>query len=416
MEGAASVSTARDERPDWQRAVYTIVAAQFLVFVGFNIVLPFMPLFIQDLGVHNRSQVALLAGLQQTCSSIGLALCSPIWGAIADRFGRKRMFLRAVGLGAFLICLTSLVQNVPQLLFLRFLIGAFTGVQAPAMALISTVAPKARAGYAVGLIQMAVYSGTFAGPLIGGLLADVLGFRRTALLGGLFLALAALGILTLVREDFIRPVTRQGGSRLNLFADYKGLIVQERLVTLLATVFCISFAVQGLPPIVPLFIQRLPNLPGAPATLTGLALGTAGLCAAIAAPTLGRLGARVGYERILVNAALAAAGAAASFLVISSFYPVLLAEVVLGGAAGGLMPTAFTMLSFRTPPEKRGSAYGASSSASAMGMAVGQFTMGLLGASLGIRIPFLAAGLMFGAIIVLSLRARRQAAASVALA
>jgi DHA1 family multidrug resistance protein-like MFS transporter len=124
------------------------------------------------------------------------------------------------------------------------------------------------------------------------------------------------------------------------------------------------------------------------------------------------LGARIGYERILIGAAGGAAFAAASFLIISNFYPVIAAEVVIGTAAGGLMPVAFTLLSLRTPAERRGSAYGASSSVSAMGMATGQLSMGLVAAALGIRAPFLLAALMFTAIVGLTLALGRRRAAA----
>jgi len=385
-----------------------------MVFVGFNLVIPFMPLFIQELGIHDRGQVAALAGLQQTASAIGLAVFAPIWGSVGDRIGRKPMFLRAVGLGAILIGGLALVRNIGQLLVLRFLIGALTGVQAPAMALVSTLAPRARTGYVVGLIQMAVYSGMFAGPLVGGLLADVIGFRRTFLLGSAFLALAALAIILFVREGFVKPPPRDRAG-LSWLGDLKKLVAAEHLFVLLATVFCISFAVQGLPPILPLFIQQLPALPGTPAALTGIALGTAGVCAAISAPLLGRLAARVGYGVILAAAAAAASLASTTFLLIGSFPPVLAVEVVLGAAAGGLMPIAFALLALRTPRERRGAIYGLSTSMSALGQATGPLSAGLLAAALGLRVSYLLAAAMFMVIVVLTLSTHpRRVATSIA--
>jgi MFS transporter, DHA1 family, multidrug resistance protein len=364
-----------------------VVAAQFIVFVGFNMIIPFLPLFIQELGIRDPGQVAAFAGIQQTSSSIGMALCAPVWGALADRFGRKPMLIRAVGLGALTIGLTGFVQNIGQLLAMRFLIGALTGVQGAAMALSSSLAPRSRTGYAVGLIQMASYSGTFVGPLVGGLLADSLGFRLSSVVAGALLAVAALAIFALVHEDFVgQAIPRARGAA--FVRNLRELIASQRLTALLAIIFCAAFAVYGVSPMMPLFIQRLPSLPGSTATITGITLGLAGLCSAISAPMLGRLGVRVGYSRILLVSAGSAALAAAGILLVFNVAPLLVAEAVLGAAAGGLLPVAFTMVSLRTPRERQGSVYGLTSSVSAFGTAIGPLSAGLLAAGIGIRPVF----------------------------
>jgi len=387
-----------------------VVAAQFVVFVAFNLVIPFLPLFIQELGVHDRAQVTALSGIQQTASSIGLAMFSPIWGMLGDRFGRKRMFLRAVTLGAFVIGGTAFVQNIGQLLIMRFLMGALTGVQGPAMALSSTIVPRARTGYAIGLIQMAVYSGTFLGPLLGGLLAAAFGFRTTFLVGTAFMAAAALAIFTMVREEFTPPPPRSHGT--SYARDLRELFASSQLLALLATIFCIAFAIYGIPPMMPLFVQRLPDLFAPTATVTGIALGTAGLCSAISAPLMGRLGPKIGFDRILTAAAVAAALAAGAMFFVSSVAALIVVEVVLGAAAGGLMPMAFTLVALRTPLERRGSSYGLTSSISACGVAIGPLAVGLLGAVAGIRPVFLLPAAMFIFVAALSFVTRRSGADS----
>lgn len=378
-----------------------------MVFVAFNLVIPFLPLFIQELGVHDRAQVTALAGIQQTASSIGLAMFSPVWGLLGDRFGRKAMFLRAVSFGALVTGATALVGNITQLLVLRFFMGALTGVQGPAMALITSLAPRSRTAYAIGLIQMAVYSGTFAGPLIGGVVAASFGYRTAFISGAVLMAIAALAIFTQVHEEFAPPPPRDAkGSYLR---DLRELVAGSHMLPLLVTIFFITFALFCIPPMMPLFVQNLPNLPGAAPTVTGIVLGTAGLFSAISAPLLGRLGPRIGYERILTVAALSAALAVGSIPLIWSVAPLVIVEVVLGFAAGGLMPMAFTLAALRTPVERRGSIYGLTSSTSASGVAVGPFAAGLLGAAAGVRPVFLLPAAVFLFVAGLSVLNRKSA-------
>ncbi len=181
------------------------------------------------------------------------------------------------------------------------------------------------------------------------------------------------------------------------------------MLPLLVTIFFITFALFCIPPMMPLFVQNLPNLPGAAPTVTGIVLGTAGLCSAISAPLLGRLGPRIGYERILTVAALSAALAVGSIPLIWSVAPLVIVEVVLGFAAGGLMPMAFTLAALRTPVERRGSIYGLTSSTSASGVAVGPFAAGLLGAAAGVRPVFLLPAAVFLFVADLSVLNRKSA-------
>jgi MFS family permease len=97
---------------------------------------------------------------------------------------------------------------------------------------------------------------------------------------------------------------------------------------------------------------------------------------------------RVGYSRILLVSAGSAALAAAGILLVFNVAPLLVAEAVLGAAAGGLLPVAFTMVSLRTPRERQGSVYGLTSSVSAFGTAIGPLSAGLLAAGIGIRPVF----------------------------
>jgi len=159
-------------------------AAQLLSIIGFAFALPFIPFYIRELGVTDERLVPVWAGIIAAASSLVMAFFSPLWGWLADRYGRKIMVERAMFGGAVLTFAMGLVTDVWQLLFLRLLSGATTGTIAASIALVSTVVPPKRLGYSLGIMQVAVFLGMTLGPWIGGLLADAVGYRYTFMAGG----------------------------------------------------------------------------------------------------------------------------------------------------------------------------------------------------------------------------------------
>jgi DHA1 family multidrug resistance protein-like MFS transporter len=190
--------------PQWRRTLYTIWLTEFIAVLGFNFVLPFIPYYIEELGVTGQQQVALWAGLATSVMSLGSAIMAPIWGMLADQHGRKLMVMRATFAGAFLMVLMAWVTNAQQLVFLRFLHGVFTGTIAAATALVVSIVPKEYSGAAFGSLQTAVYLGTSLGPLLGGVAADRLGYRSSFWVTGTLLLFSGILVTFLVREDLRR--------------------------------------------------------------------------------------------------------------------------------------------------------------------------------------------------------------------
>src|SRR5512147_326141 len=80
----------------WQQNLYTIVVAQTVAMIGFGIAQPFLPFYLQDLGVSSVDEVAFWVGLISSMQPICMAISAPIWGVLADRYGRKPMLVRAM--------------------------------------------------------------------------------------------------------------------------------------------------------------------------------------------------------------------------------------------------------------------------------------------------------------------------------
>jgi MFS transporter, DHA1 family, multidrug resistance protein len=165
-----------DDSWSWQRNLYALTAASFLMFTAFGFVFPFLPLFISELGVGDVQQVEVWSGISSFGQALVLSIFSPIWGALADRRGRRVMVLRAAFGGGIVIALMGLSQNIWQFMGLRLIQGAMTGVVAAASALAISFVPRNRIGSALGLIQMSSFAGNAVGPSLGGLSADHLGY------------------------------------------------------------------------------------------------------------------------------------------------------------------------------------------------------------------------------------------------
>ena len=161
----------------WTRNLYILWFGCFFSSMSYTLVVPFMPLFLQDLNV--TTGVEAWSGAILSVSYLMSAIMSPIWGSMADRYGRKAMIIRA-GFGmATCYALQYLVTNQYQLLALRALNGVFSGFIPASTALIATNTPEEKIGSCLGIVQTGHASGTIMGPLMGGLLSQFLGKRMT---------------------------------------------------------------------------------------------------------------------------------------------------------------------------------------------------------------------------------------------
>src|SRR5438445_8911266 len=191
--------------PSWQTSLYVICVAQATAMLAFGFVLPFLPLYLKEIGVSPESAVVFWSGALVTSTGVSLAIFSPIWGALADRHGRKLMVLRAMLIGGLIIAVMGLVQNVGEFLVLRILQGMFTGTIAAATALVAGIVPRERLAWSMGLLQTSVYVGISAGPVLGGLIAQAVGIRGTFFVDGAMLAIAGVFVWHFVHEHFSPP-------------------------------------------------------------------------------------------------------------------------------------------------------------------------------------------------------------------
>src|SRR5438093_4485204 len=100
---------------DWRRNVWALTLTVFISFVGFQFFSPFLPLYIRELGVTDPAKVALWAGAIAAITPIMSGVLAPVFGRLADRFGRKMMLIRSLVGFTFVIAAMGLVTSVQQL-------------------------------------------------------------------------------------------------------------------------------------------------------------------------------------------------------------------------------------------------------------------------------------------------------------
>ncbi len=393
MTQSASETTA--VREDWQVILWASFIAQTFSIIGFSASLPFIPLYlVKDLGITNVSEAGLWAGAMAAGSALVMAGVAPIWGVLGDRYGRKSMVLRAMIGGFITIGLMAICNNVWLLLLLRIIQGALTGTVPANIALIASVTPKRRLGFALGVIQTAVFAGASLGPLVGGTLADLTDYRFTFVVTSVALGLAALVVTFFVHENFV-PVLPDPQARKPGWSERLHLAFGEKIfVAMLLILSLIQFANSVIQPVLALFVKELNGTVEGAATLAGLELGITGFTSAISAALLGQISDRLGHRRILVICALGAALLYFPQTFVTNIWQLLILRGLMGLFFGGVIPASNAIIAQLIPDGRKGAAYGLVSSFGSLGFAIGPITGATLAALINTRAVFLLTGVI----------------------
>jgi DHA1 family multidrug resistance protein-like MFS transporter len=386
-------------REAWRQTLLVTAIAQSFSIMGFAFVTPFLPLYIQTLGIHGTTRVTLWAAIMSGLVALGMAVSSPIWGALADRYGRKIMVVRAAISASLLVGLMGVVGNIYELLLLRLLAGIFTGTVSASQALVASQTPKKRLGFALGVMQTAVFSGSSLGPLMGGVAAELLGFRPTFGISAGFLLSCGLMVLFFAHETE-RPVHVPKADRPKLLKGMKEVLFIAGVPPMIASMFAVQFAVTQVYPILPQFVQQLQGHAGNAAAVTGFILAGAGIAGAISATTTGWFSDRVGHKRILMTAAAMAAVISVPQSFVQATWQLGLLRFFDGIALGAMLPASSAIVAGLVPQEKRATVYGLTAAAVAVAFGAGPLISAGIVAVAGIRPVFLSAALLLGIISV----------------
>jgi len=393
----------------WQRNLYALWIAELVAIAGFTVVMPFLPYYVQELGVTELEQVELWAGLLFASQAVAMAIFSPIWGSVADRYGRKMMVERAMFGGAVVLGAMGFVQNVQQLLVLRVLQGCLTGTIAAAMTLVASSVPRQRAGQALGLLQMAVYSGASAGPLLGGLVADHFGYRAAFVVTGALLFLAGITVAVFVHEEFDPPHRETGSRKSDFWLGVRAVLRSRELLGVLGIELMMQLGAKIMGPVLPLFVQTLVPGEARVASLVGLITGLGAATSAVGAVLLGRASDQLGYRTVLLTCALGMAVVYIPQFFVTTPVQLLILQAAAGAAMGGGLAAMGALLANLSPEGRQGAVYGLDSSAISTASGLGPMTGAAAAVGLGLRAPFLFAAGVYGlaALIVMAVSNRQ---------
>lgn len=380
----------------WRSTLCVMFVAQLLSIVGFAFVLPFIPFYIREIGVTDESLVPIWAGILGAASSLTMTIFSPIWGWLSDRYGRKVMVERAMFAGAFITMAMGMVGDVYQLLVLRLFTGAFTGTISASVSLVSSVLPTAKLGFGLGLMQVAVFLGMSLGPWVGGIIADMVGYRITFIAGGAILLVGGILVLVGAKEKFIRP----SSIALKRSGSLRSLMTLPGFASLMVVFFLFNFSIHIAIPIVPLFIEQVGHLKTRVASTTGLLFAVTGATASISAAAIGYISDRTGHKRVLMINLFFSACLWVAHALARSIEQLLWVRIVFGFAVGGNLPTMNALVAKLIPKESYGKAYGLTASMTSLGMTLGPIAGGIMASYMGLRWPFVVVSLLLGLVVI----------------
>ncbi|CAN5511830.1 MFS transporter [soil metagenome] len=392
-----------DGIPQWRRLVGLSVVIQLFAMMGVSVSTSFLPLYIQTIGVPNEDRAAFWAGVVFFSQAIMVAICSPLWGAIADRVGAKMMVCRALFGCSVIHFAASFVPDVLWLVPLFLLAGCFSGIATAIVTLVSNSVPRAKLGSAIGACQTGLFVGIAVGPLVGGFLADQFSYR-IGMRGGAFLLLLA-GLLTIfgIREPARRTGTHS--ARPGMIEGLRQASRSRALILLIGLIFLIQFSSGMMSPVLPLYIKQLVGDTDRTATIVGIVLAIGGIGSAIGAFVCGRGADRFGQRRMLGWATTAGGLLLVAQSIIASLIPLAVFRGGSGIFTGGLNAGASSTIGSMTPAASRGSAFGVAGSAFSLGNALGPLLGGALAGLISPRAVIFAAAviLLGGRILVQAL-------------
>ncbi len=384
----------------WRRNRLAINIATALIFSGFTYVMPFLPLYVRELGVEGEAAVATWSGVLLTTSPLLAALLAPAWGRLGDRYGMKIMVERATLAMAVHWGLFGFARGPYDLLALRILLGLLGGFGTLSMPLMVSTTPRDHVSRSIGGLQTVQMVSSAAGPIVGGLLADWIGIRATCLVSA-GSGLAALLLITLLYRD--RPVARPAGpaSRERGRITLRQAVSYPAFPAMMAVVFSANFVERSFGPVVPLYVLGLGASLGSAARTAGLIISLGLLAQAISSTIMGSR-IRAAAPRALLLWRLAAGAALCLAMgMVWTVMQLLVLRIGLGLLSGGCIVIVYTLGARVIPAETRATSFSFLSSAALLGGAAGPLAAGAL-THLNLRAIFYFDALLFLLLFLLS--------------
>jgi len=386
----------------WKKNLLILWISLFFRPAGLSAVIPFLPLFIRELGVTNLAETSRWSGYIFSAPFIVSFFIIPVWGNLGDKYGQKLMTLRAVFGLSIALLLMALSQNVVQLFIFRMLQGALSGFYPAALALAVSTAPKERTGYALGVILSASTSGNVVGPLFGGVLSQLFGFRNVFIIAGGIILICALLILFYLKED--RTPKDKTDLTYSVLENWRYVFSTKQILLAGILILMSAFAVSLLAPIFVLYVETFKIEPSSLPLVTGVLYSILGLFATISSLLFGNKIDEKGYKKNLILSSIVVGLMYILHFFVVDVYYLIPIRILLGFGFGFITPVLFTALSKKVVLNRKAGVMGIGSSFQILGNMVGPVSSGLIGAMFGVRYSFILAGIIFLFITIISIK------------
>ena len=388
---------------NWKRNLWILWIATTIDGVAFSEVIPFLSLYVGQLGNYSKGELSILSGMVYAASFFVVFFTAPIWGRFADKHGRKRMVLQTSLGSAITLALMAFVSNAWELLALRTIQGFFAGVIPNATALVATETPKKHAGYAMGIITTGYVGGMLVGPIVGGILAHILNIRISFIITGLLLFGSFLLSAALVKENF-HPSKKTEQEPLFDLHFLRGFPNPKVVAWLMISTVMVQIGLFSIYPIISLFVKQLMHDHGPVTVVAGIIASLPGIAMFMTSSTLGKISDHYGANRVLILGYLFTVIFYVPQTFITSLVILGIFRFLVGISNAAVYPIIQTMLTKVSPSNSTGLAFSMNQSAQALGAVLGSMMGSEVASYFGYSSAFMLSAILQGVNLILILK------------
>ncbi len=394
-----------------KRTLGLVFATILIDFVGFSVLIPVLPLYVEHLGASSV-QVGLILSLY----AVAMLIFLPAWGWLSDRIGRRPVLLTSLAGTVVSFLLLAFAESLSEIYLARILGGFFAASIGTAQAVVTDVTPPEERAHGMGMIGAAFGLGFVLGNPLGGWLGAI--DERLP-----FYAIAGLAFVNLLLAFWQLPESRppppgpmrwDGLARslvpapLRLLAALrrkKGEHVERRIPVYLHLFFLMFTAFAALESMFALYLN---GRFGTGPLWVGMLFGYIGLFIALTQGVLvGRLATRFGEAKLVIVGLLTMALGMFGVAAAPSYAWIFAAGPIVAFGNGIAFPSFTSLYSRACQTEKAGEFLGESQSMATAGRIVGPLWAGWALGHLTLSAPFWIAGVLMLAAAAL-FNARRR--------
>ncbi|MGU3574525.1 multidrug efflux MFS transporter [Brucellaceae bacterium C25G] len=381
----------------WRQNLLVCFFGSFTTIIAMTLLLPFLPLYVEQLGVDDHAQIVQWSGIAYGATFFAAALVAPLWGRMADRYGRKLMLVRASLGMAIAMSLIGMATNVWQLVALRLFAGLAGGYASGSTILVATQTPKERTAWALGTLSSGIMAGNLVGPLIGGALPPLIGIRATFWLAGGVIFITFLATSFFIREEKKPKKTAKQTSTATAEGAWAQIPDKRPVIAMLITGALLMVANMSVEPIITVYVAQLLDDQRSLTMISGIVMAAAALGSILSASKLGKIADRIGHTKVIIAALSVSALLLIPQAFVTESWQLISLRFLMGLALGGLLPCITSVIRHNVPHAVSGGVLGLSTSAQYAGQVIGPLTGGFIGGHFGMRAVFLGTCLMMAA-------------------